>query len=574
MSHLHSRWNLRSRLRVRASAFAFAIALSSAPAGRAVCGEPSSLECEVLYTTVQGVYVDAGLDEGLRADREGWLEWRGDRVARVEVAEVSRGATFLRVVSRHAETLPAGGDRVVIVVVLDARSASTQPERPAGLRAPGEGDGFVPLLAPTDWMRLARVEPQNVLAGRAGVREIYQWSGDGDDDFSITRLGSSGSLERIDGTPWAFEWSGDLSYRLGDGLQSVRDHDDVRLEAYRLAFYRRFDDRSFVRFGRFVPRELPAIGFLDGAHVEKALSERMRAGALLGLTPARETLDGSVKEITAASYLSFELGASDGPSYSATVGALGSLWEGTPDRLALLVEQSARWEAFDVLSSSVIDFDAGGADVRSGTRLSRQNLLLSWDATETLSLRAGADHHEIPDTEAEREAIGYGFLAPDDYFDDGFWRYRAGFAWRLPASLRIDGEVSFTDSAETDDVLRWQLALTRTGIAGMPEASATLSAYRLDSVSADGIGARLSGAFPLVERRLYLQPAIALRFARYETSGAVFFDAVDESMLAVDFSIHAQWQVDRRWTATAGVSVAVTDEDERFLADVGVAYRF
>ncbi|HVY61587.1 MAG TPA: hypothetical protein VHF22_08040, partial [Planctomycetota bacterium] len=367
------------------------------------------------------------------------------------------------------------------------------------------------------------------------------------------------------------EGSGELSYRSGDGFERARDDERLRPEVFQLSLFRRFDGRSFVRLGRFLPRELPAVGFIDGAHAEYAVDDRLRLGAIAGLKPTLDRLSPTADEPTGVVYASANLGDPRALRYFGTLGVLGSLFRGRPDRLAILLDQRLEAGAVGLFSSSEVDLDVDRQDTREGVRLTRWNLLGTWDVTPELRLSAGLDRFQVPDTASERAAFEPGALAEDELFrDDGYWRELGRASLRLPAALTLDGEVSFTES-RGEHALRGLASLTRGGLPLLPGATATLAVYNLAAAGTDGVGGRLSAHLPLTGR-LSLDPAVSSRRTRHETTGARFFDPAAASASALDASLRAQWIASRRWTLTGGAAFTRTDDDRRFLFDLGVTF--
>jgi len=554
---------------------AWAIGVLVASCADRVAAADSGVECEILYEAPDGIYVDAGTDEGLVKGRVGTMRLAGEQVTRFEVTKIGRGSAFLKTLWKREDFAPTGEEIVFLVIETTPPSGRDPPrERGPSLKDPNGKEEFTPLLAPYGLGALAKVDPRNVSVGRVGIRQLFQIGSD-NYDYWRTQLTSSGSVERLDGTPWAFEWHGVVSYRGGDGLSQVRDYEEVRLEMYRFAFYRRFDDRSFVRFGRFVPLELPSVGFIDGAQAEEVIWDKLRVGTIFGLKPQRDRNLPSIDEFAAVPYVSGEFGDEKDLFYSATLGVLGSFYRGTPDRLAILADQRMRIRDLSIFASSEVDFDIGASEKSSGTRLTRMDLLFTYPVGDAVTLRGGVDRHGLPDSEAERQAISKGSLLVGEFFNDGFWRYWGGASWRLPRQFRVDGELGLIDG-DSNDAFRWNVRFSRQGIPWFPNGSATLSVYNLDGFHSNGIGVRLSGMIPAYEGRLFVQPAIALRVARYDTDGAhgTFFEPVDQTVGAVDLSLRAQYRMSRSWSFAGGMSYALGEDENRFFLDIGATYRW
>src|SRR2546422_876073 len=290
----------RYRARNLAAALVFLVCFS----GRG-SAEEETVEARVVYETPDGLYIDAGSHRGLQKGDVGAVFHDGVEIGRVEVAEASGSSSRVRLLSATGFT-PRSGDQVLIKVQSNPSQESAPPPEAS---SPGKGEPkgkeepFVPLLMPPQERSVGYPEVGNIFHGRLGLRQLFQIDSKSNMDYSMTRFLSSGSLERIEGTPWNFEWSGDVTYRSGDGLSKTRDFEQPRLDLFRLSFHRRFEDGGFFRAGRFLPGELPTLGYVDGAQVEEPIGKNFRLGAVLGLKPSRIDLDVSGKEPMASAYI-------------------------------------------------------------------------------------------------------------------------------------------------------------------------------------------------------------------------------------------------------------------------------
>ena len=508
--------------------------------------------CDVTQVTADGFYADAGADRGLQAGDLGVVYRDGKEVARAEVVAASSSSARFRLLTGGA----AEGDRVRVRV----RSAPAEPEEePEPGDEPKEpGETFVPLLE-RQKTRTGGNGRSNLFHGRVWLRQFFQADHESGLDFWRTIIGSEGSLDRMGGGPWALRWFGNVSARGGDAFQGSA-LEGARLDLYELSAGRRLEAGGFFRLGRFLPRELPAAGYFDGLQIESAGGDGLRVGGILGLKPTPDDLEPSADEPTAVGYATLESGARGKGYYSGTVGMLASLFRGDPDRAALLVDQYFQaGESLFVNSSFEVDFDAGGALVRTGARLTRGNLQATWRASKATSLRAGFDHWERLDTRAERAALG---SADPALFDSGFWRYWAGFGQSLPWRLRLDAEVA-TIHPDTPD-LHWRATLTQRDPFSVPGAYASLTAYNLEGIDSDGIGAILSGHIPL-------------RHGRWSIFGSLGFRTVDApgaTFEVTDLEVRAENRPSLRWTLHAGVRHSLGDSIDATLIEAGLAYRW
>jgi hypothetical protein len=527
--------------------------------------EETVLSTRITYEIPDGVYVDKGTEHGLKHGLYGTLRLDDGQVLDFEVLHAVKQSALLRLANRPATQDKLAGRLVEMAFETDAAAQTgvQDTNEPSTSRKPTaslDGD-FVPLLAPSTWL-MGVPRADNIFHGQANVRHILQRDNEYGLDYSVTHVGSSGSLERIEGSPWGFEWSGDVSYRDGDAYRSNPDYQDPRLDLYMASFQRPLDDGGFLRFGRFLPRELPGIGYVDGIQGQVGRSERVRIGAIAGFKPDRRDIAFSVDEPLFATYATFEAGERGKKYYLGTAGLLTSLYEGQADRLALLLDQRADLDPqLSVYSTAQVDFDIGGAETRAGTRLTRLDTFAVYKLAPALSFRAGLDHWERPDNQAERDLLAF---EDDRFFDSGYWRYWVGSDQGLPWNLRLSEEISFIDSATTDYDPHWRLGLTRTGLFGWQGASATATIYNLPAENVDGYGGRLSAYLPLLERKLYIQPIVGFQLAEVQPQARQF----DLNYL----SLRVNGRLSANWSLFGGVTNSSGDNIDSTLLDFGLRY--
>lgn len=520
----------------------------------------------VLEVALDGLFVDVGASGGAAIGAAVVFLREGREIGRGEVIQVSSKSALVRVIP-PAEADPRPGDQVRVSVT-EASPATPPATREAAsptLRGPDEASGqeFVPLLV-NQARDAARSRPtRNVFHGRLWARSLFQVENESSRSFSLFRLGSSGSIERLAGSRWSADWSGALSYRDGSGYNGSRDQGDVRPDVFRLSLVRPFGDAGFVRLGRFLPQELPSVGYLDGIQGEVTAAPALRLGAMAGLKPTRRDLDPSGDEPTAAAYATVAAGKPDELRYSGTVGLLGSLYKGKTDRLALLLDQRFSVAGrFHVYSSTAVDFDAGAAEAHGGTRFTRENLHAIWQAAQFLDLKAGYDRYERPDTAAERDA----FELPSSVLEDlRYGRTWAGATFRLPFHLELGGEVGLLEGPE-EDTIHWEGTLYRRGLWVWTDASVRAVVYNLAGGDAEGIGGRLTGYFPVLGGAFSLEPAVGFRSLRTSDT--------DTSFDVTDATVRGFWQVSAAWAVDAGVTYVLGDAVDLWLIDLGLELRW
>jgi hypothetical protein len=406
------------------------------------------------------------------------------------------------------------------------------------------------------------VVPGNISHGRVEVRQSFQTDSRNDLGYGVTRLRSSGSMERIGNSPWNFSWSGDLRYRGGDAYRNHPEYQELNPDFYQLMFQRPIEDGGFLRFGRFVPIELPSVGYVDGLQGETRRGQGLRLGAMAGFRPSRVNLDASTDEPMVAGYATIEAGKRERAYYSGTVGVLSSYFQGQMDRLALLLDQRAGLgPGLTLYSTATVDLDAGAAQVRDGIRLTQLDVFAESRLCSFLGLRAGTDHWERPDNQAERDLLAF-----DDprFLDDGYWRYWVGSYQNLPWRLQLYEEMALIDGDTTGDSVRWQARLTRTGLFSMPNASATLTVYTLAGDDSDGYGGSIAGYFPFCQGKLAVQPLAGFRTIQTGSQG--------QDMSLTYLSLYLDGRLSKTWTVSGGLNYNTGDGVDATFLEVGLRY--
>jgi hypothetical protein len=312
-----------------------------------------------------------------------------------------------------------------------------------------------------------------------------------------------------------------------------------------------------------LPYELPGVGFIDGAQGDVPITDWLRLGAIAGLKPRRRDLGFSIDEPTGSLYGTVELGKSGALYYTGTLGALGSFYEGDFDRCALLLDQRVDLgPKLSFFSTSAVDFDVGQMEVREGVRLTRADIYAVSPITPYLTLRAGADHYERPDTAAERDQLS---IVDARYFDRGYVRYWTGATVRLPARFSLDGEVGIIDAPDESSAIRWRAGVARFGTF-LPNDHLLLTIYNLQSLDGEGYGARIAATLPLLEDRLSIRPSAGFRF--------VDTDDTDEELSVTDVALFVDYWISRAWSVYAGATWAFGDELDATIIDLGVEFRW
>jgi hypothetical protein len=513
----------------------------------------------ITYRIPEGVYINAGRSIGLGKGVSGTLVLEGGRTLAFDVVQAAQHTALLRLQGGGEALTGRLPTRPVELLFTPVSVSGDQPDAPAA--SAGSDDAFVPLLAAPE--RMAEAAPaKNLSRGHIGIQHTWQEGTENQLDYALSRIYSSGSIDRLFGTGWGLDWSGNIRYRSGDGYAYHDFYEKPQLLVYSAHARHRLAGEGFGRLGRFLPLELPGIGYIDGGQLEVDPGGRWRFGAVAGLKPERVSLDVSVDEPTAVGYATFEAGGIDTAYYSGTAGILGALYKGEADRLAVLFDQRAGLgPRLDLLST--MEYDFGVADTtNSQSRLTRLDVQVSSRLHGLLTLRAGADHWRRADTRANRDLLP--FVLNDELFDDGYWRYWVGGRHELPWGLDLNEEVSHIVSDATDDAVRWRIGLIRTGLFGWQFAHIGATVYNLEAQDAAGYGGLLQAYLPMWNNRLSLRPALSSRWLDPDNGG----DGLSVTYVA----LHGDWVIHESWILTGGITSTRGDGADSILADTGLRY--
>jgi len=512
--------------------------------------EHAEITAKVTYLVSEGAYVDAGTDQGLAAGETGSVLRDGKPVAKAEIVAVSSRSARVRVYDGEVRL----GDLVQFEAVAAPAPEAPPAEAP---KKPETAEPFVPLLERQKATARA-AGPRNVTHGWATLNQYVQTASDANDFFRTT-FSSAGDIQRLWGKPWAFDWSFNLSGRGGDAFSDTL-LDGVQFDVYEFALSRRLGESGLLRLGRFVPKALPSVGYVDGALLEEPLSTHLRGGAILGFAPTLDDLTPSIDEPTAVLYATLDRGERTGNRFTGTLGVLTALWKGDMDRLAMPFDTFARVGRLDLSADGVVDFDVGSQQFTSGTRLTELNADATVRIAKGTRVRGGTDYYENLDTAAERAQIP--FLDPL-LFEGSGWRYYVGGTQALPAHLTLDAQLNFINAPDTGDTTNWYVTLTKFGIFGSEVASVALSIYSLEGLDVKGVGGRLSAYVPM--GRLTLQGGLG--FTAFDPDVATEFDVTDVNFFA-------SYLLSPKWTLQGGVTAAIGDSADYVGFDVGVTYRW
>ncbi|RKX46966.1 MAG: hypothetical protein DRP64_02375 [Verrucomicrobia bacterium] len=520
----------------------------------ASAAETVRTQANITYRIPEGVYINAGTDAGLQQGLSGAMVLEDGRTLAFEVVQAARKTALLRLDGAGSDLVGSLQARPIELVF----EAAAPPEDKA--KPSGKDEPFVPLLAPA--RRAPEIAPtQNISHGNVGVRQTYQGGTDNQLDYAVTRIYTSGNIDRLFGSAWSFNWSGNARYRTGDGYRNHSEFETLQPLVYSAMLQHPLAGDGFVRLGRFLPLELPGVGYLDGGQVEVDTTGHWKFGAVGGLKPNRVSLDVSGDEPTVAGYATFEVGQFGSAYYSGTAGLLGALYKGEADRLAVLFDQRAGFgPRFDLFSTAELDFGVANT-TNSQIQLSRFDLVASSRLHSLFTLRTGADHWQRTDSQAQRDLLPF---AGDQLFDDGYWRYWIGARHDLPWRLDLNEELSYIVSDATDDAMRWRIGLTHSRLLGWAFSSLSATLYNLKAQDASGYGGLVSAYLPFWDTRLAIRPSASLRWLDPDSGG--------DGISLTYYAVHLDARVSKAWTISGGLTSTSGDGADALLFDLGLRY--
>ncbi|OGR81732.1 MAG: hypothetical protein A2X32_09625 [Elusimicrobia bacterium GWC2_64_44] len=511
------------------------LALSPALLPRTAAAAATAIQGHLMGIPGDPVEVDMNVFHELRPGDTGVLRRGGARVTSVEVVRADADNVYLRALDAPAGFRPRADDVVYFVAVRRGAAAAAG----AGLGGEEPVPLLTPLPAPRPTVKKTDRKLPPRLHGRALLRQFYQDINQGLSVQRITRVDTDGTLDRLGGGRWAFDWSGNGSYLDGSAAASSEDYRRFKPRARRLTLSRSVGSDGFFRAGRFFQRELPGVGTVDGLALEVPAGG-VNLGVTAGNRPGRSDQEFSSKEALGALYVSAESGRAGQGSYAATFGLLHTLWLGKPDELAALLDQNFDLgPSFSVYQTAQLNFNAGAAETHKNTRLTRLDLSVNSAPKTWLTLRGGLGHFEPVDTAAERAFTGGD---ASFFIDNGYWRWWAGSGQALPWNLGLDEEVSWTRSDGRLQPGLWRATAWRQGLPGLPDGRSYLTAYNITGTEGTDYGSSAGLTLPLAGGKFTTDLNAGFRYDRGADGSREF--KFSDATLRLDWRPGRTWQLD------------------------------
>lgn len=291
-------------------------------------------------------------------------------------------------------------------------AATSAPEHPPWTSPPEEWNQAQPLLAPAHG--LAPEERPRRFVGR--VYTSADWTSDegGDErrDFLSGALGFDARMENPFGDGGELALDAEFFARHYDRDGTDEDESRLRVDraSYTVGGVRGARHRTEV--GRFLQRELPALGFLDGVEYVHQLGTRQRVGASVGFLPIPDDLFSSGDDLQAAVF--WRRASDEAQRVSFGAGYQKTWHEGVADRDLFVAELELHpGVRSSLFGSALIDYYTSGDALKdSGPELTQ----LFLNATHRTEAGHGAglflsrfrwpelERNEFPDVTAEEIA--------------------------------------------------------------------------------------------------------------------------------------------------------------------------
>ena len=340
--------------------FLIAVLAASAPAA---AQETAPVRIEVHVTAVSGtsVHIDKGSDDQLEP---------GDVVRLLpigspEASGVVRSVT--RISSRCELQASSAGIEVGVrgeVLIPTGRRASGDGEHPPWSYPPEEWDQEMPLLAPP--RALTAAERETRISGRWYNQLDSTWDDLDGRRYLLGRSGLDLLIENPFGRGGGLHFDGEVFSRMSSFDGNIADESETEPRLDRLSYHWGGVRGSPRRFevGRFLQREFPEFGVLDGVELTQELASGDRIGGSAGFLPEWSPEMATGDDLQVSGYYKHFAGEDD--ELTLGVGAQKTWHEGKPDRD--LVVTTAEWRPnarFALYGTGWIDFYGAGDEIKS-----------------------------------------------------------------------------------------------------------------------------------------------------------------------------------------------------------------
>jgi hypothetical protein len=442
------------------------------------------VEAHISSVTTGTVYLDRGLDAGIRVDDVVTMFLDTGLTADGRVRSVTR--TSARVELLPGALQPGVGGRAEILIPSERLGPLRPGDHPPWEAQNPAWDPNRPLLAPA--FGETPEERASITSGQIYTRFSGTFDQQaGGSDYYLASLGFDARRSNPFGKGGEFEISAEAFQRVNDVAGQPYDSEgDFTLRRFSYRVGGEAEEPTRWEFGRFLQHEFPELGVLDGVEWSQRTSGGSAFGASFGAMPEPFPTMPKDDDIQAAVFYRW---IADRERTLTWGNAYQNTWhQGRQDRN--LFVSTLDWLASKVLSvhaSAWVDYYGAGDTIKpDGFELTELNAAASWRTSERGSLSVYASARHYP------EMLRTEFVAmqPDQILNDHLDRVGTGWSGMLGAhtraSVRLDYWQDQDDSGQTYDAsLGWPDLFWRRG-------ELTVAANYSDGTYSSGPGARIT----------------------------------------------------------------------------------
>jgi len=483
-------------------ALLLAAALSAASAR---AQELVRIEAKVISVSGTSVYLDRGREAGVLPDDPVLLRPAGGPSVDATVRDVAKSTSraelapgspaiasgCLAEIFVPAERLAKPEEAAKPPPVVPAPGAEPPlppPSHPGWTHPPEAWNQETPLLAPAYAADRGPDDLPSHFDGRLFWQANSTWNQENQDArYLFGSMGADLRLENPFGKSGAFEFRGDLLYT-DASFSGVSDDSNTDVAIRRLSYHQggTEEDPAHWEVGRFLQREFPELGVLDGFDWNRRMEGGDRFGVNVGAMPEPFPSMQTGDDLQASVYYRWT------PDPSQTLllgGAYQNTWhEGEQDRNLFL--GTFEWnpkKSFSLRSTAWVDYYGSADTIKSSTfELTELQALATWRFDRAGGITLSGAHRKIP------ELLRHEFssFTPQQVQDDVLDRIGAGGWTALGEKTRLRVQADGWQD-EDDDGVRGEVGISRRDLL-WDRGEIGLAIFTVDGSYSSGDGMRLS----------------------------------------------------------------------------------
>ncbi len=406
--------------------------------------EFTSVEAHVTSVSAGYVYLDRGLDAGIRVDDNVTIILDTGFNSDGRVRSVTRTSARVELLPGAVE--PQVGTRVQILIPTARLKPLAEGEHQPWEAQNPSWDPNRPLLAPA--FGTAPGERESVTSGQVYWRTSGTFDrGASGGDYLLTSLGLDGRRTNPFGKGGEFDISAEVFYRddqiPGQPDQSTTDT-SVRRFAYRIGGEE--DNPTRWEFGRFLQFEFPELGLLDGVEWTEKTASGGAYGASFGAMPEPYPTLPKDDDVEAAVYYRWSADRERKFTWGA---AYQNTWhQGNPDRN--LFVGTLDWNAsrrFSLHAITWVDYYGPGDTVKpDGFEMTEFTASATWRTSERSSLNINTTARRYPEMQRS-EFVG---VSPEQLLHGHIERAGLGWSGMLSTTTRASARADYWQDQDDD----------------------------------------------------------------------------------------------------------------------------